>query len=308
MIKKLLGAAAVGAAASAAALYGCYWTFFSPRKYIPNEGPPRGGQYEARKEEIAELYSAARAQGCERVAIRSRDGLDLRGRYYRFSGTGPVMLFFHGYHGAALRDGCGMMKLMRELRMDVIAPDQRAHGESGGRAITLGVKERYDCLDWIEYILERMGKDTQIFLSGCSMGAATVLMASDRLPDNVLGIIADCGYTSPEEIMRSECRSMKVPVAPVMAMARASARLFAGFDPAEASATEALRRCRKPVLLIHGEADTLVPCDMSRENYAACAGPHRLLTVPGAAHAMSFVVDEQAYSSAVKDFLEFCMK
>ena len=58
------------------------------------------------------------------------------------------------------------------------------------------------------------------------------------------------------------------------------------------------------MLFIHGEADSFVPCDMSRENYAACTAPKRLLTVPGADHAMSFLVDEEAYTEAVKGFLK----
>ena len=69
---------------------------------------------------------------------------------------------------------------------------------------------------------------------------------------------------------------------------------------------EALGRCRTPVLLIHGEADGFVPCEMSRENYAACAAPKRLLTIPGADHAMSFVIDEPAYTAAVREFLAEC--
>ena len=64
--------------------------------------------------------------------------------------------------------------------------------------------------------------------------------------------------------------------------------------------------CRTPVLLIHGEADGFVPCEMSRENYAACAAPKRLLTIPGADHAMSFVIDEPAYTAAVREFLAEC--
>ncbi len=305
--KKILGAALLGgAAACGAALYGCFWGCFAPKKYLASDAPPSGGQYEAKKSELAELYSAAKALDFERVSIRARDGVGLSGRYYRFSGAGPVVLFFHGYRSSPIRDGCGMLKLMRELKLDVLAPDQRAHGESGGHAITMGVKEQYDCLDWIQYILDRFGNDREIILGGCSMGAATVMMASDMLPDNVLGIIADCGYTTPEEIMRSVGRARGLPEGPAMAMIRGAARLFGGFDLRAASAPEALSRCGKPVLFIHGAADDFVPTEMSRVNYAACAGPKRLLEVPGAEHAMSFVVDEEGYTSAVKEFLAEC--
>ena len=49
--------------------------------------------------------------------------------------------------------------------------DQRAHGLSEGKTITFGIKERLDCLCWVEYLVERFGKETQILLTGISMGA-----------------------------------------------------------------------------------------------------------------------------------------
>ena len=74
--------------------------------------------------------------------------------------------------------------------------DQRAHGKSEGRTMTFGVFERFDVLSWIDYTVERVGKKTRIVLAGISMGAATVLMASNlNLPPNVKGIMADCPYS-----------------------------------------------------------------------------------------------------------------
>lgn len=135
------------------------------------------------------------------------------------------------------------------------------------------------------------------------MGASTVLMAADRLPGNVAGIIADCGYTTAEAIIRHVSRQIHLPEGLGFALAKTDARLFGGVDLSAASAPEALVRCRAPVLFIHGEDDSFVPADMSRENYEACTALKRFLTVPGAEHAMSFLVDEEAYTTAVKEFL-----
>lgn len=308
MAKKVLAALGAPAAVAAGALGGVYAFVFAPgtsgrEDSLPPEVRSRRPELQRK---LDELYGAARKLKGERVGVRSRDALALSGQYFSFSasGEGPVILFFHGYHSWPLRDGCGMLKLAGELGIDVLAADQRAHGESAGRTITFGVRERYDCLDWIQYLLDRFGPDRDIILGGVSMGAATVLMAADRLPANVKGIIADCGYTSPEAIMEHVSRSVHIPPALSLPLLRASARILGGFDTRACSAPEALRRCRAPVLFIHGEADSFVPCDMSRENYAACTAPKRLLTVPGADHAMSFLVDEEAYTEAVKGFLK----
>lgn len=55
------------------------------------------------------------------------------------------------------------------MGLNVLLVDQRSHGESEGRLITFGVKERRDVVTWIDYVLEHFGDDTEIFLSGLSM-------------------------------------------------------------------------------------------------------------------------------------------
>ena len=75
-----------------------------------------------------------------------------------------------------------------------------------------------------------------------------------------------------------------------------------GLSHTEHSAADALRRTSLPVLLIHGEADNLVPLSMTRENYDAAAGEKFLLTVPGAGHGMSFLVMPEEYKNMEKAF------
>ena len=138
------------------------------------------------------------------------------------------------------------------------------------------------------------------------MGAATVLMASALpLPDSVSGIVADCGYTSPKDIIFSVLRDHHVPAAPVYAVARIGAKLFCGFDLDSASAPEALSHSRIPVLFIHGDDDRFVPCRMSRENFEASAAERKkLLIVSNAGHGLSYMLDRPAYLSALHEFLE----
>lgn len=131
---------------------------------------------------------------------------------------------------------------------NVLLVDERAHGKSGGRCLTLGIRERYDCRRWVDYVIGRAGPDAKIVLYGMSMGAAAVLMAAGpELPKNVAGIVADCGYSAPPAILKSVIRSAHLPVFPVYALLRLGCRLFGGFDPEEASAARghgALRHAR----------------------------------------------------------------
>ena len=139
-----------------------------------------------------------------------------------------------------------------------------------------------------------------------SMGAATVLMATTlELPENVVGIVADCGYTSPSSIVKKVLRDRHLPMFPTYALLRLGGRLYGGFDLEAASAVSAMEQCEIPVLFIHGEDDRFVPCDMGRENYAHCCSSKKaLLTIPGAGHGMSYMVDKSKYLHTASAFLE----
>lgn len=288
-------------------LYGVYRFAFGvdPKRLAADDEIPMEEKYQHFVEPVRSHIRDMQEVAHEDVYVLTQDGVRLHGAYYSFREQAPIVLMFHGYRSSATRDGMGIFRICRRKGYNLLIVDQRAHRESGGKSITFGVKERYDCLEWIRYMEERFGNNTEMILVGLSMGAATVLMASELgLPQQVKGIIADCGYSTPKDILTSVIRMMKLPVSPVYFIVRLSAMLFGGFDPDSASATEALKKCRVPILLIHGEADSLVPCEMSKVNYEACASEKELFLVPGADHGMSYMVDGETYIHKMQSFLE----
>lgn len=264
-----------------------------------------GEQYAPYEAMIRSGIEKARELKFQRIFIEARDETTLSGKYYHVKDGAPVILFFHGYHGNALRDGNGILLYTQEAGYNVLLVDQRGHGKSGGKAITFGVKERYDCLDWISYMNRRFGEETPIILAGISMGASTVLMTADMgLPANVKGILADCPFSSPREIIREVIGQMKLPVDITYGAVRLGGKVFGGFDVEDHSAVEAMKNCQIPVLFIHGDADFFVPGKMSQDCYDACiSDTKRLVFVEGAAHGMSYCVDNKLYQKEVNDFL-----
>ncbi len=241
----------------------------------------------------------------QRIFIESKDAITLAGKYYHFRDHAPLILFFHGYHGTALRDGNGILSYAQKNGYNILLVDQRAHGKSGGKCITFGIKERYDCLDWIRYANRRFGDHTPIVLAGISMGASTVLMASDLgLPANVKGIMADCPYSEPKEILKKVMKQKKYPVNVTYTAVRLGGKFFGKFDIEEHSALESMKNCYVPVLFIHGDEDELVPYQMSQDCYEACMSyDKRHVVVKGAAHGMSYCVDKTMYEKEIEDFL-----
>lgn len=266
----------------------------------------QGKQYEPYKEMIFNGIEKAEKLSFQRIFIEARDGITLAGKYYHFKDEAPLILFFHGYRGTALRDGNGILLYAKKAGYNVLLADQRGHGKSGGKAITFGIKERYDCMDWIRYANRRFGDRTQIVLAGISMGASTVLMAADLgLPVNVKGIIADCPYSAPKEIMREVMKQMKMPVNVTYTAVKLSAKIFGRFDIEEHSVVESMKNCYVPVLFIHGAEDYFVPCRMSEECFNVCRSEDKkCVIVEAAAHGMSFCADSELYERELEEFLD----
>jgi fermentation-respiration switch protein FrsA (DUF1100 family) len=306
-MKKIIRNAAAIAAVGGVGVYTVYKLVFGKTKKTNDYDSEilKGKQYEPFQEAIRSGIEKAGKLSFQRIFIESRDGITLAGKYYHFKDQAPLILFFHGYRGTALRDGNGILLYAQKMGYNALLVDQRGHGKSGGKAITFGIKERYDCMDWIRYANRRFGEHTPIVLAGISMGASTVLMASDLgLPVNVKGIIADCPYSSPKGILRAVMKQIKFPVNVTYTAVRLGGKIFGRFDIEEHSVVESMKNCYVPVLFIHGGEDYFVPCEMSEECFEACGSlDKKRIVVDGAAHGMSFCVNGELYKKELDEFL-----
>lgn len=264
---------------------------------------PEGKIYEPYWESMERWIREARSLPQEDFFITSFDGLSLHGKYYEFKPGAPIELMFHGYRGGAERDLSGGVQRCFQLGRSALIVDQRCSGQSQGKVITFGIKEHQDCLAWVAFMVEHFGPNVKIILTGISMGASTVLMAAGTpLPSNIIGVLADCGYTSAKEIICKVIRQIGLPAGLCYPFVKLGARIFGNFSLEETSATEAMGRCCVPVIFFHGEEDDFVPCDMSRTNYDACSAKKMLVTVPGAGHGLSFPIATEQYVNALREF------
>ena len=290
-----------------AALYYIYRrTFYS----VPGEGDPfevfEHEPYLSHKEGMMSLINELLAHPAEEVRIRAHDGITLYARYYHVADGAPVDIQCHGYRGSAVRDFCGGAQLSRELGHNILLIDERASGKSEGRTTTFGIKERYDVLAWANYVAERFGEDTKIYLYGISMGAATVVMTRTLpLPRGVVGIFADCPYDKPYNIIKRVVGKLGYPVGPTMKLMCLAARVFGKFDLNEYDCLRAVQeKDALPVYLVHGTADDFVPAFMSENIHKENPDQVKLLLIEGADHGMSFVTNPARYRAYVDEFLK----
>ena len=186
----------------------------------------------------------------------------------------------------------------------ILFAEQRGKNKSEGEYMTFGYMERYDCLDWVNFVNERTENRYPVYLAGVSLGASTVIMTARLdLPENVKGVIADCGFSSAYGIWSHVVKvNMKLSYGLRGKVIDAYCKKHIGANSKENSTIEAMKKTKLPILFIHGSDDMFVPVDMRFENYKACAAPKYLPVVPGAIHGQSYDVDQQKYEEATKKF------
>lgn len=274
--------------------------------------PPGAGRWlsgctidDALLKKVADAGKVLSARPHEVIRLQSRDGTLLVGHWMPVCKPKRVIIAMHGWRSAWDHDFGMIADFLQTNGCSVLYAEQRGQGGSGGAHMGFGLTERYDCLDWVDWVNRKFQNRLPVYLCGISMGASTVLMAGGLdLPPNVRGILADCGFTSAVGIWKHVAKQahLAYPVYGGTAGRLAKKRLCVAMD--SDSCPQSLARCRVPVLFVHGTEDHFVPIAMTFENYQACAAPRRLFVVPGAEHGMSYLTDPQGYENAVKSFWE----
>lgn len=298
------------AAAGAAAEYGIARYFFRRTILRTNASRKRtqdmaGTDWDTYIPGIQKCKEWLKGQPQEDVFIESGDHLMLHATYFPGSGSDRAVICFHGYTSEGLNDFSSIARFYLEMGYRLLVVDERAHGKSEGIYIGFGCLDRKDAMLWIKEMVRRMGPDCKLALHGISMGGATALMTAGlRMPPQVRAVISDCAFTSAWEVFSAVLRSMyHMPAFPVMQIADRMTREQAGYGLDECNARDEVRKADVPILFIHGDADTFVPCSMVYELYEACRSPKELLVIPGAGHAEAYYKDSAAYEQAVRAFL-----
>jgi len=313
--KQKLLAASVAAATAAAAGAACWITGKMLSVAIDRELPRLLPADPASLMDLSQLQQLLQLQGLladtleslplQTLTLTARDGTKLTGHLFRHKNARRTIVAMHGWRSSWSKDFGMLADFFFENHCNVLFAEQRAQGSSEGQHITFGLQERFDCLDWVQQ-LNRLGFDRlPMYLMGLSMGATTVLMCGGlALPENVRGIIADCGFSSPADIWKHVARKkLHLPYGPLQQrLVSRMCRSVLHAAPGDYSCPQALKQCRIGVLFVHGADDHFVPVEMTYENYKACAAPKQLLIVPGADHGLSYPTEPEKYRAAVVQF------
>ena len=240
------------------------------------------------------------------TTIVNAEGLKLNGYYIRADKpTRKTALLIHGYTDCAFSMLTIGYLYNHELHYNILLPDMQHHGKSEGKAVTMGWKDHYDMLLWAKAANNIFGDSIEMVVHGISMGGATTMMVSgEPQPSYIKCYVEDCGYTSAWDEFSYELKEMfHLPDFPLLYSASALCKIKYGWSFGEASALNQVKKCKLPMLFIHGNVDTYVPSRMVLPLYEAKPEPKELWVVKGATHAQSYRNETKAYTARVAQFV-----
>ena len=239
----------------------------------------------------------------ENIELTSFDGLKLKG-YFLNNNTNNIAVVVHGY-GAKAMEMQQYVKLFYDKGYSILAFDNRGHGKSEGKIISMGYYDSKDLSDWVNFIVKRYPK-SNVVVFGLSMGGATVCMYSGMSkPKNVKAIISDCAYSSAYDVFDNIAnKSIILSFIPTMKVYNLYLKFRARFKLTDACPKENVKKCDVPILYIHGDKDMFVPFYMRDILYNNTNAKLRhKLTIKGAGHALSLPNEETKYKETVYKFL-----
>lgn len=278
------------------------FVFYAPKQSDFNI--PKNEQYDLFNDKMIELIKDIQNIPYEDVYVATKDGKTLHGRYYKLFDTNEVAICFHGYRGTAVRDFSGGAHLVIEKKQNFILVDQRGQGKSSGKFMSFGIKEREDVETRVTFVNQLYENKCKIYLYGVSLGAATILMSASKAYENVVCFIADSPYSSPKDIIQSVMKQMKLPVKVMYWLVYLSALIYGHFNLHKYNAIDEVKNCKIPILIIHGDDDRIVPVEMSKKIAEANKKYVKLEIFKDAAHALSYLYDEEKYKKCVNEFLK----
>ncbi|HTV13368.1 MAG TPA: alpha/beta fold hydrolase [Acidobacteriaceae bacterium] len=240
----------------------------------------------------------------ENVDLSAADGVTLRAWFAApAQPNGAAVILLHGV--ADNREGvAGYARMFLARGYDVLLPDARAHGESGGAFATYGVLERDDVRRWAAWLHPHAPGCEYLF--GESMGAAIAIQASAVTP-GICAIAVESSFATFREIASDRIAQISrlglwfphTLGAPARELALAWVDIFDRVNLAEASPLAAIRRSRVPTLLIAGTADDNIPMRHSQELERAGASHSQLWIVDGAEHTGAMTADPRDFERRV---------
>ena len=242
----------------------------------------------------------------EEISFPSRDGTHLAGWFIPAGTTGPSpgIVLSHGWRRSRA-ELLPHADLLHRAGFAVLAFDYRHRGQSGGNAVTMGLREQDDLLGALDTLADRPEVNAaHIGVLGMSLGAVIAILVAAR-DERVRAVVAECPFTTGDAMMTRGIRHYThLPSFPVAPLAKwiIERRLGGSLDTVHALAAVGALNPR-PVFLIADERDAVVGAQETQRVFEAAGEPKRYWLVPDADHACGWQAAPEEYERRVVAFL-----
>ena len=239
----------------------------------------------------------------KKVLIKNAEGFTLVGRFYDANAK-KTAIVVHGF-GQSYKEMQLYCKMFYEKNFNVLAVDNRTHGESQGTFIGFGWLDRFDLIDWCNYVTSQ-DSEQKIVLFGLSMGGTAVCCTTgEKLPDSVCAVISDCAFANADRQIDFYMKTHKIWLKLAKKHLYSFARRVHNFDLMKVDVTKQVKSSKVPILYIHGADDSFVePKNMTQLFNATPSNLRDRFLVEGAEHGMAYPTAGVLYEKKISDFLK----
>lgn len=230
----------------------------------------------------------------ESILLKTEDGLEIDAWYIPSKNRAAIILQ-HGYPN----NRSSMLPhadLFAQHGYGLILADLRAHGTSEGEITSFGLYEVYDVEAAYQYLRTRPEIDPERIGSlGDSMGGAVVLLHAAQ-NSGIKAVVSDSTYASLQDVIASGVENLAgLPAFPFAPIIQWFAEQKAGFTATSVAPVEYIHLISpRPIYLLHGGADELIPVENSQRLYEASSDPRELWIDPHLGHGKGHLVVDRA--------------
>lgn len=238
----------------------------------------------------------------EKLTIESFDKLKLVGHFFE-NNSQKTVIVVHGFGGSYL-DMQRYCQFFMQKNFNILAVENRAHGESEGSCIGFGYIDRLDILKWLDFLSEKQ-PDAKVLLFGVSMGGTAVCATAGEKLKNVSAIISDCAFSNGDKQISFVLKKYKFFGKILKKHLYSFTKRVHNLDVMQIDVTRCVRSSQVPVLYIHGKEDSFVPIENMYDLYNATPRHLRCqYVVEGAEHALSYAEAGVMYERKIINFLK----